>query len=433
MKAMKILKTVLVLAAFFFFIPKTVQAAYDAGGVQDYKSALESPELNNSQWTLNVLQNVSNGLTKFTVGYPVLENEKQVNSYGAAGVFAGLIDGMYQNKPISSTRYLAYLKNSFSVAKPAYARGEGWEFLQPVMKLWKGVRDLTYLFFVVIFVAVGFMIMFRKKIDPQTAISVQNALPKVIISLILVTFSYAICGFMVDLIFLGNGLMNTMFADLVYEPNPHDPEHPFFEWNQELDILNLFPETVKSIAGDTIIEIIKNIFNSIGEFFSGQFNAVFQLVVAFVLISSVIKIFLSLLQRYVMILLYTIASPFLLMWGSLPGQKDHIGRFFKSFLGMAITFPAIFLLFQLTGYFVAVSSHVFSFTPLKPFNVPVGESGNLGEAIGGFIALGILMAAAKIPESIDDLLEVKAGTGSALGAETAGILKRFPIIGGLIS
>ena len=35
------------------------------------------------------------------------------------------------------------------------------------------------------------MIMFRSKLNPQTSVSIQLALPKIVVSLILVTFSYA--------------------------------------------------------------------------------------------------------------------------------------------------------------------------------------------------------------------------------------------------
>src|SRR3990172_5935873 len=55
---------------------------------------------------------------------------------------------------------------------------------------------------VLVLVAIGFMIMFRMKINAQTVISVENALPRIIIALILITFSYPIAGFMIDLMYL---------------------------------------------------------------------------------------------------------------------------------------------------------------------------------------------------------------------------------------
>ena len=51
-------------------------------------------------------------------------------------------------------------------------------------------------------IVIGFMVMFRRKIDPKTVITVQNALPKIVLALLLVTFSYAIAAFMIDLMYL---------------------------------------------------------------------------------------------------------------------------------------------------------------------------------------------------------------------------------------
>lgn len=44
--------------------------------------------------------------------------------------------------------------------------------------------------------------MFRVKISPQTVITIQNLLPKIIFALILITFSYAIAGFLMDLMYV---------------------------------------------------------------------------------------------------------------------------------------------------------------------------------------------------------------------------------------
>jgi len=43
------------------------------------------------------------------------------------------------------------------------------------------------------------MIMLRVKISPQAVVTVQSAIPKLITTLILVTFSYAIAGLVIDL------------------------------------------------------------------------------------------------------------------------------------------------------------------------------------------------------------------------------------------
>jgi len=54
----------------------------------------------------------------------------------------------------------------------------------------------------------AFMIMFRVRISPQTVITVQSALPKIIFTLILITFSYAIAGFLIDLMYVVIGIFS---------------------------------------------------------------------------------------------------------------------------------------------------------------------------------------------------------------------------------
>ena len=75
-------------------------------------------------------------------------------------------------------------------------------FLQPVQALWSVFRNISYIGFVIVFVIMGFMIMFRAHISPQAVATVQDSIPRIIIALVLVTFSYAIAGLLIDVMFL---------------------------------------------------------------------------------------------------------------------------------------------------------------------------------------------------------------------------------------
>jgi len=55
--------------------------------------------------------------------------------------------------------------------------------------------------------------MFRMKMNPQTVISIENALPKIVIALILITFSFAIAGFLIDLTYISMGLIVSMLSN----------------------------------------------------------------------------------------------------------------------------------------------------------------------------------------------------------------------------
>jgi hypothetical protein len=107
-----------------------------------------------------------------------------------------------QTPQASGIEYIADTWNSF-LGKPAYAAtGTGFMGFTPLLPLWRGFRNVTYILASIIFVFVGIMIMLRIKISPQAVISIQNAIPQIITTLILITFSYAIAGLIIDASYL---------------------------------------------------------------------------------------------------------------------------------------------------------------------------------------------------------------------------------------
>ncbi|HYK09028.1 MAG TPA: type IV secretion system protein [Candidatus Eisenbacteria bacterium] len=117
--------------------------------------------------------------------------------------------------PFHSTDYLQYLSQNFGLAKHTYAaNGIGFNQLSPIMSLWIAFRNLTYLLFVVAFVVIGFAIMLRAKIDPRTVMTVENQIPKLVVALILITFSFAIAGLMIDIMWVAIYLIINLFGNL---------------------------------------------------------------------------------------------------------------------------------------------------------------------------------------------------------------------------
>lgn len=114
------------------------------------------------------------------------------------------------NRSFSGIAYVNDKVQNFSLVPEAHAQSAGFGFssLEPVQGMWKSFRDIAFGLFVVVAIAFSFMIMFRVKLSPQTVISVQSALPKIVGSLILVTFSYAIAGFLVDLMYVFIGILS---------------------------------------------------------------------------------------------------------------------------------------------------------------------------------------------------------------------------------
>lgn len=123
------------------------------------------------------------------------------NGGGAIGVMDKLIT-MTFTMPIHTGDYVSYLSQNFGITKQAYAQGVGFEKLSPFLPIWVAFRNLVYLLFILVFVVIGMFIMLRVQFDPRTVFTVQNQIPKLIIGIVLVTFSFAIAGLMIDAMYI---------------------------------------------------------------------------------------------------------------------------------------------------------------------------------------------------------------------------------------
>ncbi len=121
------------------------------------------------------------------------------------------------NRSFSGISYTKGKIEKFGIIPVTYAQSAGFGFdaLKPIQEMWKASRDIAFGLFVLITVVFAFMIMFRIKISPQVVISVQSALPKVVVALILVTFSYAIAGFLVDFMYVIIGVLSLLMSNFM--------------------------------------------------------------------------------------------------------------------------------------------------------------------------------------------------------------------------
>lgn len=146
------------------------------------------------------------------IGYAPSPGSEQAG--GAIGIAGNLIAATFTHPPASTAEYLSYMGNKFGIAQPAYAQGTGFNGLKPVIKIWEAFRNLAYMAFVLVFVGIGLLIMLRVKIDPRTVMTIQNSIPRIIIGLVLVTFTFAIAGFFIDLMYVSIYLIFGLFQGM---------------------------------------------------------------------------------------------------------------------------------------------------------------------------------------------------------------------------
>jgi hypothetical protein len=112
---------------------------------------------------------------------------------------ANLIQGVVINEPLPVN--FAYYWNQ-SIAKIPYVNkalaqsvSENYAKM-PVIKavydIWKVSRNLALALMAVVLLYTGIMIIMRKKVNPQLVVSVQYAIPKILIGIFLILFSYII-------------------------------------------------------------------------------------------------------------------------------------------------------------------------------------------------------------------------------------------------
>ncbi len=197
---------------------------------------------------------------------PVLS---QVNlSKGALGATAYLIGGMYANPPVRTSDYLNSVGQQLGIVQEAHAQvlGSGANVINPLVTLWQVSRNISYLAMIIVFVIIGVMVLFRNKINPQTVITAQAALPGLVIGLILITFSFFLSGVISDMAFVGTNLVGSYF-DAARGAPPTGPT-----LLQSLDATYDSSFNAKSVAEGGRKANLISIFSKFGDLNSGSHN-----------------------------------------------------------------------------------------------------------------------------------------------------------------
>ena len=362
---------------------------------------------------------------------------------GAIGTSAKLIASLYDNPPVSTREYIADMGSSLGLAKPAYAQSLGQQVLSPVLNLWKTFRNITYVLFVIIFVIVGFMIMFRTKINPQTVISIESAIPNLIITLILITFSYAIVSLMIDLIYV-----------IIYLAVGVFNQAGVFNDGGDLAIIQMLEKNVFQLGFSTgavkegafsLGDIFQNMLAGQDDTISGGggggklweliagllgdgLTVIGYLVIGVAVLFSMFKLFFQLLMSYIGIIISVITAPFQLMLNAIPGSNSFV-NWIKGLLANVLVFPAIAILFLMAavlteGYHTSAQWGIeVTGTADKIWQAPLLGINTEAGGVKSLLALGFIMLAPKVVSMIKEALKVEkgAGMGGAL-APIAGVV-----------
>lgn len=196
----------------------------------------------------------------------------------------------------------------------AQTTGFGFQALTPILPLWKFSRNTTYALFVIVIIAMAFMIMFKVKLNPQTSITIQSAIPKIVIALILVTFSYAIAGLLIDLMYVIFGLVSLVVSPLfldIFKPTD------IYSWligaggGGGVFTLVSVIFGIMALAIGLPILLIGLAIGGVGGIVGGGI----MIVLFAVVFIAAIKVMWALLKAYALTLIMTIIAPFYIVLG----------------------------------------------------------------------------------------------------------------------
>ncbi len=315
---------------------------------------------------------------------------QQSHQLGLLDVIANVETNVYTNNPVSLVQYGKYYAQTHGIIKGAFAQnvtGSGYVALSPVIPLWELFRNIAYLIILVMIVVIGFIIIFGGKYG-QSEITIISSLPKVILALVLITFSYPLAGFAVDIANLGTNIVVNVLGPRFVTPGDFYPGQypaqcsiptaitnvntggsdsqtvPSCDYANnvtntlggDFNIFHLMapitnygawggsgtgkPDITKLVQAPTNIRFLDVFIKGIS-FLGNTAEFAIDFILNVLILFWAIKIFILILTSYVRIVIAAMFSPFMLISYPLSGGSTF-WSWIKGLLSPALVFPAVF-------------------------------------------------------------------------------------------
>ncbi len=342
---------------------------------------------------------------------------------GAVETIASGISYIVGTPPANTAEYIADIGRDAGFIKTAYAEeGMGWNQLNSIMQLWKTFRNIAYIIFIIIFVVIGFMIMFRSKIGGQALLTIQSALPNIVVTLLLITFSYAIASLMVDLIYVSIYVLVGLFSTAGVIDGATGAQSAISSFMNQ-NVLGLGwnsiwgGEGMVASAAEAVGDIAGDIIKS--TFIETISSTLATLIFGVALLIATFRVFFQILIAYIGIILQVIFAPILLLANAMPGSKAFANWIKNLFANVAI-FPVVALMFILAAALTGSSDNEMGIKAIggatgNSFQVPFLNSVS-ASSFGALIGFGVLMMMPKVIELVQKALKVESPMAGMMGA-----------------
>lgn len=352
------------------------------------------------------------------------------------GSLNGYIAMLYdrRNSPATTYAFIQDMGQTLGfIPKSAYAQGVGFSGLAALLPIWKAFRNIAYLLLAIVMIVIGFMVMLRKKIDPKTVVTVQNALPRIVITLLLITFSYAIVGLMIDLMYLTYAVVVGIIVNSSNGIFGPDTTQKMLTggwgeavglvgrgWGAVDDIFNFF--TSGGSQGLTETTIGTGWLMALSQAASGYtLGALMVLIVTLILLFGAIRLFVMLLSAYIQIILSLLTAPLQILAEALPGT-NAFASWLTNLVSNLLVFPITAALLMIGEFLARSSAGAIWAPPLIAGNTIIGRNG-ASAGIAGIIGLGILISIPNVVKSMKEMLKAKPAV--SFGGGQGGGLMQF--------
>jgi len=314
-----------------------------------------------------------------------------------------------------------------------YAQGAGYNFLKNDVGLepvWEMFRDIAYAGFVLILMIAGLMIMFRSKIGGQVTVGIMNTIPGVLIGLVLVTFSFAIVGFIIDIgrliSFVILHYMNLKLSGSGFQAHtlPNDPFSIAWDAFNAVPIVRDLTSPISLIGGSLLPLIVPGL----GTLVTAA-GALVVLVIMLICLYASVKVYITLITSYIKIVIDLVLGPIFILMGSLPGKSESITTWLKRLVASTLVFPVVLFILNLSRY-IGFNSDIDTSSPTAFMSGGDPSPGFIFQIRGLIVIAGYLIAAGA-PGMIDEALAIVASKG--VGAAVEGAKKtagKIPLVGG---
>jgi len=447
-------------AIFLLLLPLFTNNAYAAGinDLPSYEQAIQKGDsglLNKEFYDLHTTVNPMWGMGELIVGCTSCPPTSSLHySKSALAGIGNYMAAMYTNPPANTYAFVRDMGQSLGfVPRQVNAQGVGFSGLAPLLGLWKAFRNIAYTLLALVMIVIGFMVMFRRKIDPKTVVTIQNALPRIVITLLLITFSYAIVGLLIDLMYLvillalavigSSGIQGVNTAQLqtsyvsgglgqlisgVFSPLS------VFGLGGAAGAVGIAPLPIAGVLSmflpgigvgiAALIAAISYGVGAAGSLLSGQslglavLSPLLFFVFAIGLLFAVIRIFLMLLGAYMQIILALILGPIQILLDAVPGANGF-GAWMTNLLSNLMVFPITIILLAIAG---VISQNLSAASSLW---IPPLLPGGTADIIRAIIGIGIVLQIPNIVNGLKKSLKVQAPIPVGVGGAFA------PIVGGI--